>query len=120
VYLRAVRNRAGWDFKNFDFAMRWDGIPVGGSYDAHVQQALEYAWYTLKLNVSDRIDWDLVAVVQGPAKIGERSNAVVRSNGLEIGKIEEWKPVECVRLKIIGLHAGPIAVGPDHPWQPRA
>ena len=119
VHLEAVYNRAGWDFKNFDFCVRWGGIPVGGTYEPHVAQALEHAWYTLKLDVNDRITWDVIGVIQGPGKIGERTQVQIKgSNGLEIGKVEEWKPVECVRLKIIGLHAGAVAVGPDHPWQP--
>jgi hypothetical protein len=119
VHLEGVYNRAGWDFQNFDFCMRWDGIPLGGSYEPYVLQALEHAWYELKLDVNDRIAWDVVAVVQGPGKIGERTQISVRgSNGLEIGKVEEWPAVECVRLKIIALHAGPVAVGPDHAWSP--
>jgi hypothetical protein len=121
VHLQGVYNRSGWDFKNYDFCMRWDGIPVGGSYEPYVQQALEHAWYHLKLDVNDRITWDLVAVVQGHGKIGERTQISVKgSNGLEIGKVEEWPAVECVRLKIIALHAGAVAVGPDHEWHPTA
>lgn len=121
VHLEGVYNRAGWDFKDYDFCMRWDGIPVGGSYESYVQAALEHAWYELKLDVGDRITWDVIGVVQGGGKIGQRRQVSVKgSNGLEIGKIEEWPAVDCVRLKIIALHAGPVAVGPDHPWKPEA
>lgn len=121
VHLSGVYNRSGWDFNNYDFCMRWDGVPVGGSYESYVLQALEHAWYELKLDVNDRITWDLVGIVQGGGRIGERTKVSVRgSNGLEIGTVEEWPSVECVRLKIIALHAGPVAVGPDHPWKPEA
>jgi hypothetical protein len=110
VLLSGVYNRAGWDFKNYDFCVRFEGIPVGGSYAQHVQQALEHAWYELKVTVDDHIPWDVIGVVQGPGNIGERKFA----------GSDEWPNVSCVRLKIIALHAGPVAVGPDHEWRPSA
>jgi hypothetical protein len=115
VLLRQVYNRAGWDFNGCDFAMRWDGHPVGGGYADHVLKALEHAWYELKLDVNDRIRWDLIGVVEGPGKIGERTSRVLRDSqtNQELGKIEEWPPVECTWLRIIALHAGPVAVGPQ-------
>jgi hypothetical protein len=114
VLLAGVRNRAGWEFTGFDFCRRINGIPVGGDYEPHVLKALEHAWYQLKLDVNDRIPWDVVGVVTGPGKVGERTNRIVKdSNNREIGKIEEWPPVDCVRLRIVALHAGPVAVGPD-------
>jgi hypothetical protein len=113
VLLAGVYNRAGWDFNDCSFSMRLDGVPIGGNYEAHVLEALEHAWYELKLDVNDRIRWDVIGVVQGPGKLGERTVVTVRNDSnLEIGKIEEWRPVECVWLRIIALHAGPVAVGP--------
>ncbi len=116
VLLRGVYNRSGWDFggRDYDFAMRFDGTPVGASYEPHVLKALEHAWYELKLDVNDRIPWDVIGVVDGGGKIGEKTIITLRSKdtGLEIGKLEEFRPVDCIRLKIIGLHAGPVAVGP--------
>jgi hypothetical protein len=114
VLLHQVYNRAGWEFNGCDFAVRWDGHPVGGEYADYVLRALQHAWYELKLDVNDRIRWDLVGVVEGPGKVGERTNRVVRDSktNQEIGKIEEWPPVECTWLRIIALHAGPVAVGP--------
>jgi len=115
VLLRDVYNRSGWEFSGYDFARRVNGIPVGGSYEGYVQKALEHAWYELKLDVNDRITWDIIAVVEGPGKIGERTNRTLKdaSTGREMGKIEEWPPVECIRVRVIGLHAGPVAVGPQ-------
>jgi hypothetical protein len=114
VLLRGVRNRAGWDFNDCDFSMRVAGSPVGGWYEPHVRAALEHAWYALKLDVNDRIPWDVIGIVDGPGTIGQRTTVTVRSRetSLEIGKLEEWRPVDCVRLRIIALHAGPVAVGP--------
>lgn len=114
VLLQAVYNRSGWEFADYDFSMRRDGIPIGGTYEPHVLAALEHAWYELKLDVNDRITWDVVGVVEGPGKIGERTVLTVKDkdSSLEIGKIEEWRPVDCVRLRITALHAGPVAVGP--------
>jgi hypothetical protein len=31
---------------------------------------------------------------------------------MEIGKIEEWRPVDCVQCTVIALRAGPAAAGP--------
>ena len=116
VLLTGVYNRNGWDFgdPDSDFAMRFDGTPLGGAYEPHVRAALEHAWYELKLDVSDRIAWDVIAIVEGPGTIGERTTVTLRDKDTqrEIAKVEEWRPVPCVRLRIIALHAGPIAVGP--------
>lgn len=116
VLLSGVYNRAGWDFAggDADFSMRYDGVVIAGNYEAHVLEALEHAWYELKLDVSDRIPWDVVAIVDGPGEIGERTTVTLRDRdtNLEIGKIEEYRPVDCVRLSITALHAGPVAAGP--------
>ncbi|GGM87315.1 hypothetical protein GCM10007977_106590 [Dactylosporangium sucinum] len=114
VLLEQVYNRARWEFNSCDFAVRWGSTPVGGGYADYVQRTLEHAWYELKLDVNDRIPWDLVGVVEGPGKIGERTTRILKdtNTNLEIGKIEEWPPVDCTWLRIIALHAGPVAVGP--------
>lgn len=115
VLIQGVHNRAGWDFSDYDFAVRLNDMPIGGSYEPHVLSALEHAWYELKIDVSDRIPWDMVCVVEGAGKIGLRTNIVLRdkNTNLEIGKIEEWRPIDCLRVRIIALHAGPVAVGPE-------
>ena len=114
VLLQGVYNRSGWDFSGYDFAMRLNGVPIGGTYEKDVLQALEHAWYELKLDVNDRITWDIIGVVLGPGSIGRRTEVVIKdkNTSLQIGTMEEWQPMECVRIRIIVLHAGPVAVGP--------
>ena len=65
-----------------------------------------------KLDVNDRIPWDVIAVVEGPDKIGIRTRVTLkdRSSGATLGELEEWPPIDCVRVRIIGLHAGPVVV----------
>ena len=115
VLLQGVYNRAGWDFGDYNFAMRADGVPIGGDYEPHVLKALEHAWYELKLDVSNWITWDVIAVIDGPGKIGERTIITLKNKdtNLEIGKLEEWRPIDCIKLRVIALHAGPVAVGPS-------
>jgi hypothetical protein len=115
VLLSGVYNRAGWDFdgNQYGFSMRYNGVPLGGLYESYILKALEYAWYELKLNVDDHKEWDLVGVVLGPGKIKERTQRTIK-RGLETETIEEWPPVDCVRLRIIALRAGPVVVGPQN------
>ncbi len=117
ILLRGVYNRCGWEWsgREYGFAMKHQGVVLGGIWEPHVLRALEHAWYELKLDVNDRIPWDVIAVVQGPSTIGERTQRVIRdaSSGAELGKVEEWPGVDCLLLRIIGLHAGPVAVGPE-------
>ena len=116
VLLTDVYNRCGWEWsgREYGFAAKHRGVVLAGVYEPHVMKALEHAWYELKLDVGDRITWDVIAVVEGPGQIGERTVRTVRSadTGAEIGKIEEWPVIDCLRLRVVGLHAGPVAVGP--------
>jgi hypothetical protein len=116
VLLAGVYNRAGWEFNGFGFCTRFNGVPVGGSYEPHVLRALEHAWYELKLDVNDRIAWDVVGVVDGPGKLGERTEVILRDpdTNLVTGKVEQWLPVDCIRLRITALRAGPVAIGPQN------
>jgi hypothetical protein len=115
VRLDRVYNRCGWDYtgRGWDFAIRTQGIVLGGVYAPHVLKAIEHACYELKLNVSDRLPWDLVGVVEGPAKIGMRTTTILREkgSGFELGRLEEWPPIDCLQIRIIALRAGPVAVG---------
>jgi hypothetical protein len=115
VLLSGVYNRCGWEWsgREYGFAMKYQGVVIGGIWEPHVLRALEHAWYGLKLDVNDRIPWDVIAVVQGPSTIGERTQRVIREagSGAELGTIEEWPGVDCLVLRIVGLHAGPVAVG---------
>lgn len=122
VRIDNVYNRCGWDYgsRKYSFAMRWDDYLVGGFYEDHVFAALEHAWYQLKLDVGDRIRWDVIAVIEGPDKIGVRTQVTLRDKltGEKLGTLEEWPLHDCIRIRIIGLHAGPVAVTPQSPWAP--
>jgi hypothetical protein len=116
VVLSGIYNRAGWDFspRDYPLSFRLDGVPLAGRYEPHVIAALEHAWFELKLDVSDRIAWDVVAIVEGPGQIAERTTVILRDRktNLEVGKLEEYRPISCVELRVIALHVGPVAVGP--------
>jgi hypothetical protein len=130
VLLRGVYNRAGWEWGGFSFAVARDDIPIAGEYERNVLAALEHAWYELQFSnavttdgpaVTDRFEWDVIAVVQGKGKVTQRTKIVRRDQyGQELGTEEQWLPVDGVILKIVGLHAGPVTVGPDHDWAPSA
>jgi hypothetical protein len=116
VRLDGIYNRAGWDYSGraFHFAASVRGVVFAGTYEPHVLAALEHAWYEQKLDVSDRFPWDLVGVVDGPGHIGVRTTVTLRdaTTNLELGTLEDWPPTDCLRIRIIALHAGPVAVGP--------
>ncbi|MFI5909691.1 hypothetical protein [Dactylosporangium sp. NPDC051541] len=101
VLLDRVHNRAGWEYAGdvHPFVLRYDGVVLAGDYEPHVLAALEHAWFELKLDVNDRIPWSVIAVVEGPGTVGERT--------VRFGR-EEWPPIPCVRLRIVALHAGPV------------
>jgi hypothetical protein len=124
VRLDQVYNRCGWDYGNraFSFAVRLDGVVFGGVYEPHVLEALEHAWYQLKLAVNDRIVWDVIGEIEGPDTIGVRTTVTLRdkSSGAKLGEIEEWPPIDCLRIRIVGLRAGPVTVTPHARWAPSA
>jgi flagellin-specific chaperone FliS len=116
VLLSGFYNRAGWDFgRDFDLELRVDGTPVGGNYEKYVLKALETAWYEQKLDVSDHIPWDALLLIEGPGQVRERTNVrlISKDTGLQIGTLEEWRPIDGVRVKVIALRAGPVCVGPN-------
>jgi hypothetical protein len=114
VHLSGVYNRAGWDFdgNQYGFSMRFNGVPLGGIYEPYINKALDHAAYELKLNIDDHKEWDVVGVVLGPGSIKERTKRVIR-RGMDTETIEEWLPINCLRLRIIALRAGPVVVGPQ-------
>lgn len=113
ILLTGVRNRAGWDFVDYDFAMRINDVPVGGSYELNISNALRDAVRRTHNSVDDHKDWDLIAVVEGTGTLKKRVNRELRVEGTnEKIKTESWEPEPCVTLRIIALHAGPVAVGP--------
>jgi hypothetical protein len=115
VHLNGVYNRAGWDFdgKQYGFSMRFNGVPLGGIYEPYINKALDHAAYELKLAIDDHKKWDLVGVVLGSGSIRERTKKTIR-RGMDTETIEEWLPIDCLRLRIIALRAGPVVVGPQN------
>lgn len=122
VLLAQVHNRCGWEWsgREYGFAVKHQAKVIGGVWAPHVFKALEHAWYELKLEVSDRQPWDVIAVVEGPATIGERTTKTLidQRSGNPLGTTEEWPDVPCVRLRVVGLHAGPVAIGPEGDGHP--
>lgn len=114
VLIKDLRNRIGWDFSGpYDFAIWVNGIPVIGNFDKPVAAAVNAACEKTGLPIDDHTDWDAVIVVGGPGKIKLRTEIIVRDrSNLEIGKLEEWRPVDAVTCTVIALRAGPCAAGP--------
>jgi hypothetical protein len=91
-----------------------NGTPVVGNYDKVVGAAVGRAVEATGLSLDEHTDWDAVLVVGGPGKIKQRFQVTVRDrSNLEIGRIEEWRPVDCVLCTVIALRAGPVAIGPS-------
>ena len=114
IRLSGVYNRAGWDFdgNQYEFAIWVNGTPLAGNFAAHVRKTFEEVGRRAGF-IDDHAPWDAVVVVVGPGKVSQRSTTSVRTrSNLEIGKLEEWRPIDCVRCNVIALHAGPVAVGP--------
>ncbi|HEX4385661.1 MAG TPA: hypothetical protein VH083_22025 [Myxococcales bacterium] len=115
IKLEGVYNRCGWDYSGraYDFAMLWGETVLAGAFEPHIVKAIEHACYELKVGFSDRYPWDVYAVVEKPGKIGERTQVIVRDKftNFELGKFEEWPSIDCLRVRIVALHAGPVAVG---------
>ncbi len=111
--LDRVYNRCGWNYSNRDchFATNVNGLIVAGKYEAHVLAALDKAWNEHKLDVTDRIPWNVLGVVDATGRIDARARAAFKDDsGAALGTSDPWIPVECVRVRIIGLHAGPVAI----------
>jgi hypothetical protein len=114
ILLRSVRNRTRWDFDGqYDFAMHVDGIPVAGTYDLKIRNALGEAARRTRQPVDDHIDWDVVGVVEGTGTINERFEKDMRiKDTSEKLKVEGTTPKPCLLLRIVALRAGPVAIGP--------
>jgi len=112
IVLHGVYNRAGWDFIDADFAARVNGMPVAGYYEPAIKAALSDAAHKTGMDIDDHAPWDLVAVVQGPARLRQRTSGTLKTKSdVEVAKLEGWLPVDAVGIKIIALRAGPVAVG---------
>ena len=115
IRLKGVRNRSGWDFDgHYDFAMWLDGAVLAGDYDPRVGEAVNEACRRIRRSVDDHTDWEVIAVVQGSGKINQRvtTELIDERTRDRIAKIESHRPIDCTLIKVIALHAGPVAVGP--------
>ncbi|MBI3708897.1 MAG: hypothetical protein HY246_14650 [Proteobacteria bacterium] len=114
VRLKGVRNRSGWDFDGkYDFAM-WVGDAVlAGSYEPYIAEAMNEASRRIRRSVDDHIDWEVFAVIGDPGKINRRvwTELIDQRTRDVIMKIESHEPMDCIRIRVIALHAGPVAVG---------
>jgi hypothetical protein len=115
IKLEGVYNRSGWDYsgREYDFAMRAGETVIAGAFAPHIVKLIEHFCYERKVGFSDRLPWDVVAVVEKPGKIGKRTQVIVRDKftNFELGKLEEWPLIDCLRVRVVALHAGPVAVG---------
>lgn len=114
IRLKGVRNRTGWDFDGqYAFAMWFNNVPLAGYYTPKVLAAMQAAREKVR-RVDDHIDWDVIATVDGTCTIQRRVTTEVIDQRTRdvIGKIEGHQPMPCVKLTVVALHAGPVAVGP--------
>lgn len=114
VILKGYYNRSGWDFDaHYDFATGIKGVPVAGTYEPNVRAAFDEGSRKTKFGIDDHVGWDVIAVVQGPGQINRRVTTEWRDANTHqiILKTEHHVPEPCVVVKIVGLRAGPVAVG---------
>ncbi len=109
---KGIRNRSGWDFDGtYDLVMWVDGQPVAGTYDRKIRKAFADAAQQIGDSVDDHIDWDVIAVIEGAGTASRRYTSEVKDEHMNVlGKIEGTRPVDCVVVRVIAVHAGPLAV----------
>jgi hypothetical protein len=114
VRIRGHYNRRSWDFDGqYDFAADVKGVPVGGVFAPHVTKAYQEAQEKSQWGVADHTDWDVIAVVEGPGTINRRVWTEWKDKDTRevLFKTESYVPEKCVRVRVIGVNAGPLAVG---------
>lgn len=114
VRLKGINNRMGWDYGSdtLPFASRWNGKPFAARFDPVVSEAFTAVRKQIGgERISDN-GWDVIAVVEsGTARITERVRAEVRNaGGSSVGSLERWDPIEVPVIRIVAVHAGPVAV----------
>ena len=115
VRFKAVRNRTGWDFDGqYEIVIWVDGQALAGSYEPNVRKAFKDAAAKIGDSVNDHINWDIVAVIEGRGRVNRRNTTeVLAQNRQVLGKIESYDPMDCILMRVIAVHAGPVAVGPN-------
>jgi hypothetical protein len=106
-----VRNRSGWDFDGqYDLVIWVDGQPVAGMYEPAIKQAFATASKAIGDSVPDHVDWDVIAVIEGTGSANQRFTTTVKDEHMDVlGKVEGYRPVDCVVCRVIAIHAGPVA-----------
>ncbi len=115
IKIKGYYNRTGWDFDSkYDYAVGIKGIPVAGTYAPNVMEAFNDVQQKSHWGIDDHTGWDLIAVVEGAGTINRRVITEWKDANTRqvIMKTESLVPEPCVLIKIIGLHTGPLAVGP--------
>jgi hypothetical protein len=117
VKLGRVYNRIGWDYNSdYSFATNINGVPVAGNYTDEIRQAVRESYEKTRNSLDEHTAWDIIGVVQGPGTINRRNRRQLLSNETRsMVEVESWDPTPCVMMRIIGLHAGPVAVGSQRP-----
>ena len=113
IRIRGIENRMGWDYGSDDlpFAARANGKPFAARYDPIIAAAFrEVAQKVGGNRISDE-GWDLIAIVEpGTVRITQRIKSEVRdAGGSSVGSLERWDPIEVPVVKVVALHAGPVA-----------
>jgi hypothetical protein len=115
IRIKGYYNRARWDFDaKYHFACDIKGKPVAGNYAPHVLAAFNDVQDKSHYGIDDHTEWDLIAVVEGEGSVNRRVTTEFRDKDTNqvLFKAESYKAEPCVEIKIIGMHTGPLAVGP--------
>ena len=113
--MKGVYNRSGWDFagSEWDFTVKINGTPVTGDYDPTVLKAFREGQQAIHDNIDEHKPWDVIGVVEGTGTVTERIIEEVRiGDTVEKVKIERNVKEPALKIRIIALRAGPVAVGP--------
>ncbi len=115
IKIKGYYNRTGWDFDGYyDYCVDIKGVPVAGMYAPNVKAAYADVQKRSHYGIDDHTGWDLIAVVEGKGTIKRRTKTDWKDADTHelIFKTESYVPEPCVLIRIIGLHTGPLAVGP--------
>jgi hypothetical protein len=115
IRIKGYYNRTGWDFDAmYHFACDVKGKPVAGNYAPHVLAAFNDVQDKSHFGIDDHTGWDVIAIVEGEGKINRRVTTEFRDKDTRevLFKAESHVAEPCVLIKVIGLHTGPLAVGP--------
>lgn len=115
IRFAGANNRMGWDYRpgTFEFALEQDGYHVAGKYDALVKKVVDDVAEKTGNDFSNDT-YDVIAVIEGKGPITKiaRSEGKVKFDDGSSADVRAQKDetVEGIRVKIVGLHLGPVAV----------